>query len=368
MTTQRTRVLVVDDAKVARELLSSVLGADPSLEVVGAACDAYEAREMIKQRHPDVITLDIEMPGMDGLTFLRNLMRLHPLPVVMVSSLTNARAATTLEALELGAVDFVAKAGSGTGDFAIHAQEIVAKVKAAARVSPLSLAYRAAIGRESERIHLGRAQLDLRYRNSGCVDNSLIMIGASTGGTEAIRSILELLPAKFPPAMIVQHIPSGFAESFAERLNSCSRLDVRVAERGTRVQPGRVFVAPGDQHLLVRQSSLGLTCDLDDGPPVNNHRPSIEVLFDSARTLDGVNIVAAILTGMGADGATALRRLRDCGARTFAQDQESCVVWGMPRAAIELGAVECELPIGEMADALARTVLTPSTQLGGPGA
>jgi two-component system, chemotaxis family, protein-glutamate methylesterase/glutaminase len=352
------KVLIVDDSALVRGLLTRILGADRGIEVVGTAADAYVARTKIKRLEPDVLTLDVEMPRMDGLQFLRNLMRLRPMPVVMCSSMTERGAEVTLAALALGAVDFVAKPKLDLAHvLEVYADELVGKVKGAAtaRLQPrgeLSLPGAAAA-----------AAPTLRFRTS----ERIIAIGASTGGTEAIRQVLSRLPASAPGVLIGQHLPRSFSAQFAASLDASSPLHVREAEHGLMIQAGHAYVAPGDRHLTVMRDGAHYRCQLSDGPPVNRHRPSIDLLFESMAASVGVNGVGVILTGMGADGAKGLKQMRAQGARTIAQDERSSVVWGMPGTAVALGAVEQIVAVEEIAAALARgrdAVPTPAVARG----
>ncbi len=340
---RRTRVLVVDDSALMRQALSQMLGRDPGIEVVGTAADPYAARDKIRQLDPDVLTLDVEMPRMDGLSFLEKLMRGHPMPVVMVSSMTEAGCATTLRALELGAVDFVTKP---TVDLRQHlpavAAEVIEKVKgaAAARVRPRQSAPPSPAAPSA-----GPRPTALR------TTQQLLAIGASTGGTEALREFLVALPADAPGAVIVQHMPERFTRSFAERLDGLCTVRVQEATDGDRVLAGHALIAPGNHHLrLVREGAVYLV-RLGDDPPVNRHRPSVDVLFHSCAEWAGTNAVGVIMTGMGDDGARGLLAMRGAGAATLAQDEASCVVFGMPRAAIEMGAAERVLPLDRLAEA-----------------
>lgn len=338
---QKIRVLIVDDSALVRQVLTDLLSADPGIEVVGSAADPYLARDKIKTLSPDVLTLDVEMPRMDGLTFLSNLMRLRPMPVVMVSSLTERGAEVTLKALELGAVDFVTKPRLGlTEGLQEYAEDLVAKV------------HQAAVARVSARAD-GPAQAGPVIRmNSLRTTDQVIAIGASTGGTEAIRAVLQVLPPDCPPVVIAQHIPAAFSASFAERLDQHSALVVCQSRGNERLMAGHAYVAPGDRHLQVMRSGAHFLTRLDDGPPVNRHKPSVDVLFDSVAIACGRNAVAAILTGMGEDGARGLLAMREAGATTLAQDEATSVVWGMPGSAVRLGAADRVLPLAEVPAAL----------------
>ena len=342
------KLLIVDDSALVRKLLSEMLGKDRDIEIVGTAADPYAARERIKQLNPDVITLDVEMPRMDGITFLENLMRLRPMPVVMVSSLTQHGADITLRALELGAIDFVPKPKVDVaGSLANYAEELIAKVKmaASARVNPRASAPRPAPVNPGER-HTADAVLPaVSGRRVLRTTERIVAIGASTGGTEAIREVLEVLPADAPAIVISQHIPAAFSKPFAERVNRSSAMSVCEAQDGQYILPGHVYIAPGDRHLIIERDGARYRCRLNDGPHVNRHRPSVDVMFRSVAQNVGPNAVGVILTGMGDDGARGLKEMRDAGAGTIAQDEASSVVWGMPGAAFKLGAAEHVLPL-----------------------
>jgi len=329
------KVLVVDDSMLVRKALSRALQADPEIEVVGTAADPYEAREKIKQLNPDVLTLDVAMPKMDGITFLKNLMRLRPMPVVMVSSLTAHGATETLDALALGAFDYVTKPNEGSvGNLN---NEIILKVKGAARanVSPLE---QKRVLKPKKTAVAGLSMTDPLERAK--VKSKLIAIGASTGGTEALKDVMEKMPAECPPIVISQHIPQSFSAPFAKRLNEISAVNVKEAEDGELIMPGCAYLAPGDDHLLVVRDGVNLRCRLSKSAPVNRHRPSVDVMYDSVVQTFGKNAVGVLLTGMGNDGAAGLLRLRESGAMTIAQDEESSVVWGMPGEAVKLGAAQ----------------------------
>ncbi len=342
------RVLIVDDSALVRKILGEILGADRDIEVIGTAADPYAARERIKQLNPDVITLDVEMPRMDGITFLENLMRLRPMPVVMVSSLTQHGADVTLRALELGAIDFVAKPRIDiAGSLATYAAGLVEKVKVAAgaRVGARrSIGCRAAPPCEPARALRAAAVLRTTER--------IIAVGASTGGTEAIRELLAGLPPDAPAMVISQHIPAAFSKPFAERMNRYAAMSVCEAQDGQYILPGHVYIAPGDRHLLVERDGARYRCRLSAAAHVNRHRPSVDVMFCSVARNAGPNAVGVILTGMGEDGAQGLKEMLDAGAQTMAQDQASSVVWGMPGAAVRLGAAQQVLPLHQIAGEL----------------
>ena len=356
---EKVRVLVVDDSALVRKLLSAMLASDPAIEVVGTAADPLIAREKIKLLNPDVLTLDVEMPRMDGLTFLENLMRLRPMPVVMVSSLTQAGAEVTLRALELGAVDFFTKPSADLAStFAAGAEEICAKIRHAAGARPRA---RAVVRKLEVAPRLSADAVLPRAQAPGTRGGSpIIAIGASTGGTEAIRVVLEAMPPDAPPIVIAQHIPAMFSGPFAQRMDGCSAMRVGEARDGQPIQPGHVYIAPGAQHLLVMWDGAKHVCRLHDGPQVNRHKPSVDVLFRSMAASVGIASVAVLLTGMGDDGARGLLELSQAGAATLVQDEESSVVWGMPGAAWKLGAAREMLPLDQIAAQLLRLARAPA--------
>jgi len=332
-------------------MLTDMLHTDPMIEVVGNASDPYIAREKIKRLHPDVLTLDVEMPRMDGLTFLRHLMRLHPLPVVMISSLTEQGADVTLQALALGAVDFVSKpkldAAHSLHDYTA---EIIAKIKAAstARVLPLQRATAPPAAVEPTYT----ADAIVRQRRSMArfkTTERIVAVGASTGGTEALKEVLRHLPPGAPGMVITQHIPEVFSGPFARRMDSVSPMTVCEAQDGQQILPGHAYIAPGNRHLLVAHDGARHMCRLHDGPPVNRHRPSVDVLFCSVAQHAGHNAIGVLLTGMGSDGAHGLKEMHDAGATTVVQDEKTSVVWGMPGQAVKLGGADAVLPLGDIA-------------------
>jgi two-component system chemotaxis response regulator CheB len=344
----KTRVVVVDDSALVRSLLGEIINRQPDMECIGAASDPFVAREMIRNLNPDVITLDVEMPRMDGIDFLSKLMRLRPMPVVMVSTLTERGADVTLRALELGAVDFVAKPKIGVADgLRLLAQDITDKVRVAAKARVHKLAAPAAPAATgaapAERVAAPVASL------GRLSTEKIIFIGASTGGTEATKEVLVNLPPDSPGVVITQHMPPGFTKSYATRLDGLCRIRVAEAQDGERILPGHAYIAPGGMHLSVERSGANYIARVQDGEPVNRHKPSVEVLFKSAARVVGPNAIGIMLTGMGADGAKAMREMRDAGAYTMAQDEASCVVFGMPREAINAGAVAEVLPLTQIA-------------------
>ena len=336
----KTKVLVVDDSALMRQIIVKILSAEPDIEVIGAASDPYKAREKILADKPDVITLDVEMPRMDGLTFLGKLMRSRPIPTVMVSSLTEKGCDTTLRALELGAVDFVTKPRVDVANgMASIGSEIAEKVRIASRA------------------HVRRLEV-AETAESPTVDalitstHKVIAIGTSTGGTQALAQVLPKLPSNTPGTVIVVHMPAGFTGRFAGRLNELCQLDVKEAEAGDMIIPGRVLIAPGNQHMTVRRSGARYMISTNDDPPVNQFRPSVDVLMKSCAKYIGSNAVGVILTGMGNDGAEGLMAMKEAGAVTFAQDEQSCVVYGMPKEAVRVGAVDKVLPLDQIADGI----------------
>ncbi len=350
MSTNKIRVVVVDDSALVRGLLTEIIDRQPDMCCVGAAADPLLAREMIRNLNPDVITLDIEMPRMDGLDFLSRLMRLRPMPVVMVSTLTERGADVTLKALELGAVDFVSKPKIGVADGLRQlGVDITEKIRTAAKARVHRLASPAAAvpgqpaapAKATTVASLGRLSTE-----------KIIFIGASTGGTEATRELLVGLPADSPAVMITQHMPPGFTKSYAARLNGLCRIRVAEATDGERVLPGHAYIAPGGHHLSVERSGANYVARVQVGEPVNRHMPSVEVLFDSAARVVGRNALAVMLTGMGADGARAMKTMRDAGSHNLVQDEATCVVFGMPREAIAHGAAHEVLPLGQIAPRL----------------
>lgn len=339
------RVVVVDDSALVRRLLADIIDSQRDMRCVGSAADPLAAREAIRGLDPDVLTLDVEMPRMDGIEFLGRLMRLRPMPVVMVSTLTERGAETTLRALELGAVDFVAKPSVGLAEgLKALSDELTAKIRAAAqaRVRRLPCVVPAAPAPPAAAAPLARR----------VSTEKVVFIGASTGGTEATREVLAALPADAPAVMITQHMPPGFTQRYAARLDGLCRMRVKEAADGERVLPGHAYIAPGGMHLWVERSGADYVARVADGEPVNRHKPSVEVLFGSAARVVGRNAVGIMLTGMGADGARAMRAMRDAGAWNLCQDEASCVVFGMPRAAIAAGAAHEVLPLARIAPVL----------------
>jgi two-component system, chemotaxis family, protein-glutamate methylesterase/glutaminase len=342
----KTRVVVVDDSALVRSLLSEIINREPDMECVGAAADPLVAREMIRDLNPDVITLDVEMPRMDGIDFLSKLMRLRPMPVLMVSTLTERGADVTLRALELGAIDFVAKPKIGVADgLRLLAQDITEKIRIAARAhvkrAPTVVAGAVPARASAPVASLGRLSTE-----------KIVFIGASTGGTEATKDVLVNLPHDAPAVMITQHMPPGFTKSYAARLDGLCRISVAEAVDGERVLPGHAYLAPGGFHLSVERSGANYVARVRDGDPVNRHKPSVEVLFKSAARVVGPNALGVMLTGMGADGALAMKEMRDAGSYNLAQDEASCVVFGMPREAIAAGAAHEVLPLAQIAQHL----------------
>lgn len=343
----RIKVIIVDDSALVRALLKEILESDARIEVVAVARDAYEARDLIKRHNPDVLTLDIEMPKMNGITFLKNLMRLRPMPVIMISTLTQDGAPTTLEALEIGAVDFIGKPKQDGGhSLEIYHQQIIDKVVAAARAS-----IRPKIDQSIK--PASRATPNTSFiQQRKLKANFLCAIGASTGGTEAIKEVVMALPAESPPIVVTQHIPESFSKSFAKRLDSLSAVTVYEAEHNQIVEVGCVYIAPGHSHLRIAKQGAKYICKLDKGDAVNRHRPAVDPLFDSVIEVAAKSSMGVLLTGMGADGAVGLLRMREAGCTTIAQDEASSVVWGMPGAAVKLGAACKIMDLNDIAKAI----------------
>lgn len=335
------KVLVVDDSAVIRSLLTELFNRDGRFEVVAAAEDPLQARDLIKQTSPDVLTLDIEMPKMNGIAFLKNLMRLRPMPVVMISTLTQTGAPSTLEALEIGAVDFIGKPNhDDPAGLAAYSEKICNKV---------ALAATANVYAREQPVKFDGPLPSPASTGKRLRPNFICAIGASTGGTEAIKDVLAQLPESSPPIVITQHIPAAFSTSFAKRLDGISAINVFEAEHNQRIQSGCAYLAPGDKHLKIIKTAQGYTCKLTDEDPVNRHKPSVEVLYDSVIEAAGSNSLGIILTGMGADGARGLLSMREQGSVTVAQDEASSVVWGMPGAAVQMDAASKILPLDKIA-------------------
>lgn len=348
----KVKVLIVDDAALMRKLLSEILSSSPKIEVVGTAADPFIAREKIKQLNPDVITLDVEMPKMDGITFLRNLMRLRPTPVVMISTLTEDGADITFQALESGAIDYIPKPKA---DFEHslndYAEQIIEKVIVASKVN---------VQRLEKRIHsiekmkiAPKLSVDEILKSDSKpflnTTDKFIAIGASTGGTEAVKEVLMGLPSDVPGIVITQHIPASFSKSFARRLDEYSNLTVREVKGGEQILPGHAYLAPGDKHLIIKRTGAKYICQLNDGPEINRHKPSVDVLFRSVAQSAGPNAMGIMLTGMGNDGARGMLEMKEAGAFNVAQDEKTSVVWGMPGAAVKMDAVEKVLPLDHVA-------------------
>lgn len=342
--TEKIKVLVVDDSALMRQLIAGMIEAQPDMQVVGVASDPYIARDKIKQLNPDVLTLDIEMPRMDGITFLKNIMRLRPMPVIMVSTLTESGAEVTLEALRIGAFDFITKPKDDGGKGIVqYEEELVAKIRSAAGVNVAELERRSERAREQP-VRSVQKIADYNPRSG-----QWIAIGASTGGTEAIKEVLLGLPSNCPPVVITQHIPPQFSTSFAQRMDSLCAMTVHEAQDNQKILPGNVYIAPGDRHMKFRKVSDGYVVQLSDSDRVNRHRPSVEVMFDSIVDLGLKKTVGVMLTGMGADGAHALLRMKEMGCHTIVQDEKSSVVWGMPGVAFQIGAHAEVKPLSQIA-------------------
>lgn len=353
------KVLVVDDSALVRSLLSEIIRGAAEFELVGAAPDAFVARDMVKQFSPDVITLDIEMPRMDGLSFLEKLMAARPTPVVMISTLTESGADATLRALELGAVDFIPKPKLGIVDgIKEYSELILEKLWQASKVAVKTPKKRFSVSpiKSSD-----QAEPPATFKHQLHSTEKIIAVGASTGGTEAIKDFLMQLPAAVPGIVITQHMPPGFTRTYAERLNKCTRLSVVEAKGGERILPGHAFLAPGGHHLVVVRSGADYVTKLSDAEPVHRHRPAVDVMMDSVALAGGKNVIGVLLTGMGKDGALGMLNIRNAGGVTFAQDEDSCVVYGMPKEAVHVGGVTETVEL----DKMGARVLEQLTKMGG---
>lgn len=353
---KKTRVLIVDDSAVVRQSLTEIINSDPAMEVMAAAMDPFVAAEKMRQERPDVIVLDVEMPRMDGLTFLRKLMAQHPIPVVICSSLVADKSATYMEAMAAGAVDVICKPQMAVKSFLDDSHRtIIETIRAASKARVFLQRHTAVEAKHSADVILAAPG------NSGAMTQTtekIVAVGASTGGTEALRIFLEAMPPDSPAIVIVQHMPGAFTRAFADRLNTTCAISVSEAKHGDRLLRGHALVAPGNHHLLVQRSGANYMVDIKDGPPVSRHRPSVDVLFRSVARVAGRNAIGVIMTGMGDDGARGLKEMRNANARTFGQNEESCVVYGMPKEAKAAGAVEEELPLERLAGAVMRVSKT----------
>ncbi|WP_277971454.1 protein-glutamate methylesterase/protein-glutamine glutaminase [Sphingomonas echinoides] len=357
---EKIRVLIIDDSAVARHAMKTILEEDPNIVVIGTAADAFSAAKRIQEEVPDVITLDVEMPRMDGITFLRKLMAQCPLPVVMCSSLTEQGSDMMVQALEAGAVDVILKPRVGLAEhLSDHNLQIRDVIKAAAKVRVNMRSARAGrAGPPEQKLTADAVLPPPSGRGMTRETERVVCLGASTGGTEALRTVLEALPATAPGVVVVQHMPQNFTRAFANRLNSLCEVNVKEAEDGDPVLPGHVLIAPGGKHMLIERRGTRYFVTVRDGPLVSRHRPSVDVLFRSAATAAGSNALGVIMTGMGDDGARGLLEMKQAGGRTFAQDEATSIVFGMPKEAIALGAAERVLPLGH----IARDVLYAAAQ------
>jgi len=362
---KKIRVLIVDDSAVVRKMVATALSKDPMIEVVGAACDPYVARDMIRDLNPDVLTLDIEMPRMDGLTFLRILQANKPMPVIVISSLSTAGSKAAMDALEAGAVEVLAKPTSAYSIGGL-VDQLSLRVRAAAAsrrfgfqrptVLPRPVGSAAAMNQSPKATAVPTG--------SAFHEQQLILIGASTGGTEALKEVLSKLPPNAPPVLIAQHIPAYFSKMFAERMDQCSQIDVREAAEGDELRPGLALVAPGDYHMTVAWTGQRFRVSLNQNPPVHHCRPSVDVLFRSASKCFGARMVVCLLTGMGTDGALGMQTLKAMGSKTIGQDEATCVVYGMPRAAGELGVVDRFVPLPQISSAIMEAVTSMANSRG----
>jgi two-component system chemotaxis response regulator CheB len=351
----KIKVLIIDDSALIRKVLTGILNSARDIEVVGTAPDPYVARDKIKVLNPDVLTLDVEMPKMDGISFLGNLMRLRPMPVVMISSLTEKGADVTLQALELGAIDFISKPKLDLVEgLETYSNEIIEKVRIASTANVRASSPTKLVAPQK---HSADAIIKSRRgKKHFKTTDKIIAIGASTGGTEAIKEVLTVLPANCPGIVVTQHIPETFSKPFAERMDGCSALTVFEASDGQQILAGHVYIAPGDRHMVVERSGARYVCRLHDGPPVNRHRPSVDVMFRSIALNVGPNAIGVLLTGMGNDGAQGLKEMHETGSCTIIQDEKTSVVWGMPGEAFKIGAVDIVEPIDSMAARILKTL------------
>jgi two-component system chemotaxis response regulator CheB len=353
MSEKKIKVLIVDDSAVVRQTLAEILSSDPQIEVIATAADPFIAAERIRNELPDVITLDVEMPRMDGITFLQKIMSQHPIPVVMCSSLTEERSETALKALECGAVEIIQKPRLGVKQFLEESKVLICDaVKAAslARLRPIRASLRKVAPKLTADAVLAKPSSKAMIRTT----EKVVVVGASTGGTEALRVFLEDMPLDSPGIVIVQHMPENFTRSFAARLDSLCRISVKEAENNDTVIPGRALIAPGNRHVLLKRSGARYFVELKDGPLVSRHRPSVDVLFRSAARYSGKNAVGVIMTGMGDDGAKGMLEMKEAGAVTIAQDEATCIVFGMPKEAIKLGGVDKVLALEDITPAVIR--------------
>lgn len=344
----KIKVLIIDDSVLIRKMLTEILNSSPEIEVVGTAADPLIARDLIKQLNPDVLTLDIEMPNMDGITFLKNLMRLRPTPVVMISTLTEKGAGVTLEALTIGAVDFIAKPKVDVLNTLGHyAEEIIGKVKMAAKANVANTFNRTP--KPGDKAGGSTASNADAARKIPVNSNKIIALGSSTGGTEAIKVVVKGLPANTPAIVITQHLPAAFSESFVRHIDSVTDMTACIPKNGQTVETGHIYLAPGDRHMEILKESGRYSIKLLDTEPVNRHKPAVDVMFRSVVRSAGANAIAVLLTGMGADGAAGMKEMHDAGAKTVVQDEQTSVVWGMPGAAFKLGCTDYVLPLDEIA-------------------
>ncbi len=352
---RKVKVLIVDDSALVRQMLTTMLESSPLIEVIGTARDPLDAREKIKKLNPDVLTLDIEMPKMDGVTFLKNLMRLRPMPVVMVSTLTEKGADITLESLEIGAIDYVAKPRTDLQTtLTDYTDEIIEKVLTASRAKVQEYVTSPHKLKVKPKYDAGSIIDEIDGNQQFSTTDKIVGIGASTGGTEAIKRVLTMLPANSPAIVITQHIPSSFSASFTQRVNRMCEIEVKEPEDGELIKPGYAYIAPGDKHLIIERKGKSYICRLNDGVPVNRHKPSVDVMFRSLAQSAGPNAMAILLTGMGDDGAKGMLEMHQQGSYTVAQDEDTCVVWGMPGNAVKLGAVDKELPLRKVSTEILR--------------
>ncbi|BCG64555.1 MAG: two-component system, chemotaxis family, protein-glutamate methylesterase/glutaminase [Methyloprofundus sp.] len=348
---EKIRLLIIDDSALIRTMLTKIFETSDAIEVVGTAADPIIAREKIKKLRPDVLTLDIEMPRMDGLTFLRNLMRLRPMPVIMISTLTEKGAAVTLDALAIGAVDFVAKPKVDVSNtLQSYAEDLIEKVKAAAKAHIRTAeSSSVSVPKTASKLNADAIIPATASKTHFATTDKIIALGSSTGGTEAVKAVVKGLPKTTPAIVISQHLPIAFSASFAKHVDDVTEMTACVAEDGQEIRAGNIYIAPGDRHLLIVRNGARYVCQLNDGPPVNRHKPSVEVMFRSVAQNVGSNAIGVMLTGMGGDGAVAMKEMLDAGSLNVIQDEASSVVWGMPGEAYRQGAAHYIQPLDKVA-------------------
>jgi len=349
---EKIKVLIIDDSALIRTMLTQIFNSSEDIEVVGTAADPIIARDKIKKLNPDVLTLDIEMPRMDGITFLKNLMRLRPMPVIMISTLTEKGAEATLESLRIGAIDFVEKPKADVSNtLKSYSDDLIEKIRSAAS-SNLKIGDHKPVKEIADPLKSINVDTIISPTTKKIIfskTEKIIALGSSTGGTEAVKQLVKMLPKNTPAILISQHLPAAFSESFAKHVDDVTEMNVKIAENGEKINKGTIYISPGDKHLLIKKQGSKYICQLNDGPLINRHKPSVEVMFRSFAQVVGSNTIGVMLTGMGADGAIAMKEMRDAGAMNIIQDENSSVVWGMPGEAFRQGAANYVKPLNKIA-------------------